>query len=166
MWLLVLSLSPPFDSHFSPPDHLCFLPPRSPLNPILWISVGVLGCGEHLGNIPTSKSFPWWVGSSHQVAKVSELQLQHQSFQWIFRFDFFRIDRFDLLAVQGTLKSLLQHHNWKDSILWHSAFFMVQLSCPYMTTGKTIALNVWTFVSKVISLLFNTLSIFVQRQLG
>ena len=70
----------------------------------------------------------------------------------------FRIDWFDLLAVQGTLKSLLQHHNSKPSILWHSAFFMVQLSHPYMTTGKTIALTIWTFVGKVMSLLFNTLS--------
>ena len=62
------------------------------------------------------------------------------------------------LAVQGTLKSLLQHHNSKPSILQHSAFFIVQLSHPYMTTGKTIALTIWTFVSKMISLLFNILS--------
>ena len=60
----------------------------------------------------------------------------------------FRIDWFDLLAVQGTLKSLLQHHNSKASILWHSAFFIVQLSHPYITTGKTIALTRWTFVGK------------------
>ena len=72
----------------------------------------------------------------------------------------FRIDWFGLLVVQGTLKSLLQHHNLKESILWHSAFFMVQHSYPYMTTGKTIALTVLTFVSKVISLLFNMLSRF------
>ena len=65
------------------------------------------------------------------------------------------LDWLDLLAVQGTLKSLLQHHSSKASILWHSAFFMVQLSHPYMTTGKTIALTRWTFVSKVMSLLFN-----------
>ena len=69
-----------------------------------------------------------------------------------------RIDWFDLLPVQGTLKSLLQHHSSKASIPWHSAFFIVQLSHPYMTTGKTIALTRRTFVSKVISLLFNTLS--------
>ena len=67
----------------------------------------------------------------------------------------------DLLAVQGTLKSLLQHHSSKASVLQHSAFLMVQLSHPYMTTGKTIALIIWTFVSKVISLLFNMLSRFV-----
>ena len=73
----------------------------------------------------------------------------------------FRIDWFDLPAVQGTLKHLLQHHSSKASILWHSAFFMVQLSHPYMTTGKTIALTRWIFVGKGMSLLFNTLSRFV-----
>ena len=71
---------------------------------------------------------------------------------------FFRMDWLGLLAVQGTLKSLLQHHNSKASILWYSAFFTVQLSHPYMTTGKTIALTRWTFVGKVMSLLFNMLS--------
>ena len=70
---------------------------------------------------------------------------------------YFRIDRFDLLAVQGTLKSLLQNHSSEASILWCSAFFMVPLSHPYMTTGKTIALTIQTFVGKVTSLLFNTL---------
>jgi len=70
----------------------------------------------------------------------------------------FRIDWFDLLAVQGTLKSLLQHHSWKSSILQCTAFFMVQLSHPHMTTGRNIALTVWTFVSKLMSLLFKTLS--------
>ena len=70
----------------------------------------------------------------------------------------FRTDWLDLLAVQGTLKSLLQHHSSKASILWCSAFFIVQLSHPYMTTGKTIALTRWIFVGKVISLLFNMLS--------
>src|SRR5574340_1071630 len=71
------------------------------------------------------------------------------------------MDWFDLLAVQGTLKSLLQHHSSKASILQFSAFFMVQFSHPYMTTGNTIALTIWTFVSKVMSLLFNMLSRFV-----
>ena len=66
----------------------------------------------------------------------------------------FRIDWLDLLAVQGTLKSLLQHHSSKASVLWCSAFFVVQLSHPYMTTGKTIPLTTWTFVGKVMSLLF------------
>ena len=73
----------------------------------------------------------------------------------------FRMDWLDLLAVQGTLKSLLQYHSWKASIFWHSAFFTVQLSHPYMTTGKTIALTRRTFVSKVMSLLFNMLSTLV-----
>ena len=68
---------------------------------------------------------------------------------------FFRMDWFDLLAVQGTLKSLLQHHSSKTTIPGHSAFFILQLSHPYMTTGKTIALTRWTFVCKVMSLLFN-----------
>ena len=70
----------------------------------------------------------------------------------------FRMDWLDLLAVQGTLKSLLQHHSSKTSILWCSAFFIVQLSHPYMTTGKTIALTRLTFVGKVMSMLFNMLS--------
>ena len=70
----------------------------------------------------------------------------------------FRMDWLDLLAVQGILKSLLQHHNSKASILWCSAFFIVQLSHPYMTAGKTIALTRWTFLGKVTSLLFNMLS--------
>ena len=73
----------------------------------------------------------------------------------------FRIDWFELLAVQGTLKSLLQHYSLKASILWHSPFFMVQLSLLYMTTGKTTALTRPTFVSKVMSLLFNMLSRFI-----
>ena len=72
--------------------------------------------------------------------------------------DRFRMIWLDLLAVQGTLKSLLQHHCSKASILWDSAFFIVQLSHPYMTTGKTIALTRWTFVGKIISLLFNMMS--------
>ena len=71
----------------------------------------------------------------------------------------FMINQFDLLAVQGTLKSLLQHHSSKASVLRHSAFFVAQLSHPYKTTGKTIALTRWTFVGKVMSLLFNDLSL-------
>ena len=74
----------------------------------------------------------------------------------------FRIDWFDLLEVQGTLKSLLQHHSSKTSILGHSVFFIAQLSHPYITTGKTIALTRQTFVGKVMSLLFNTLSSFAR----
>ena len=109
-------------------------------------------------NISQHQGLFQWVSSSHQVAKVLELQPQHQFFQWIFRSISFRIDWLDLLAVQGTLKSPLQHHSSKASILWHSAFFMVQLLHPYMTTGKTIALTIWTFVCKVMFLLFNKLS--------
>ena len=74
----------------------------------------------------------------------------------------FKMDWLDLLAVQGTLKSLLQHHSSKASVLQCSAFLMVQLSHPYMTTGKTVALMRWTFVGKVMSLLFNMLSRFAQ----
>ena len=99
-----------------------------------------------------------WVSSSHQLTKVLEFQLQHQSFQWIFRLISFRMDWFDLLAVQGTLKSLLQHHSSKASILRCSAFFIIQLSHLYMATGKTKALTKWTFVGKVMSLLLNMLS--------
>ena len=73
---------------------------------------------------------------------------------------FFRIDWLDFIAVRGTLKSLLQHHSLKASILWCSIFFMIQLSHPYMTPGKTIALTIWPFVGKVMSLLFNMLSRF------
>ena len=78
-----------------------------------------------------------WVSSSHQVAKVLDLQLQHQSFQWYSRLMSRKTDWFDILAVQESVKSLLQHHSLKASILWCSAFFMVQLSHLYITTGKS-----------------------------
>ena len=78
-----------------------------------------------------------WGSSSHQVAKVLEFQFQHHSFQWTPGLISFRMDWLDLLAVQGTLKSLLHHHGSKTWILRHSAFFTVQLSHPYMATGKT-----------------------------
>ena len=99
------------------------------------------------------------VSSLHQVAKVLEFQLQHPS---LFRTAYsglisFRMDWLDLLAFQGTLKSPLQHHSSKTSILRGSAFFTVQFSHPYMTSGKTVALTRRTFVGKVMSLLFNTL---------
>ena len=90
-----------------------------------------------------------------------EFQLQHQSFNECSGLISFRMDWLDLLAVQWTLKSLLQHHSSKASILWHSAFFIVQLSHPDMTTGKTIALTRCTFVDKVLSLLFNMMSRFL-----
>ena len=92
---------------------------------------------------------------------VKVLELQHSPSNECSRSTSFRIDWFDLLALQGTLKSLLQCHSSKASILWCLAFFMIQLSHPYMTTGKTTALTRWTFVGKVKSLLFNMLSSFV-----
>ena len=128
-----------------------------------------------------------WVSPFHPLSSPSPPAFhlfQHQGlFQWVsscircpkyWSFSFsishsseysglisFRRYWLDLLAVQGTFKSLLQHHSSKASILWHSAFFMAQLSHPYMTTGKTIALTRWTFVSKVMSLLFNMLSMLI-----
>ena len=92
------------------------------------------------------------------MAKVLEFQLQHQSYREHPGLISFRMDWLDLLVVQGTLKSLLQHHSAKASILQPSAFFIVQLSHPYMTTEKTIALTRWTFVGKLMSLLLNMLS--------
>ena len=114
-----------------------------PSHPLLSRSPPAFNLSQHQGLFQ-------WVGCLHQ--------LQHRSFQWIFRVDSFRTDWFDLFAVQGTLKSLLQHHSLKASILQCSAFFMVQLSHLYMTTGKTVTLMIWTFVSKVMSLLFNASS--------
>ena len=114
-------------------------------------SLPAFNLSQHLGLFQ-------WVNSSYQVATVLEFQLQHQSFQWISRTYFLRIDWLDLLAVQVTLKSLLQHHSSKSSIFQRLAFFIVQLSHPYMTTGKTIALTRRTFVGKVMSLIFNMLS--------
>ena len=108
-------------------------------------------------NISQHQGLFQWVSSSHQVAKVMELQHQHQSFQEYSELVSFRMDWLDLLAIQEPLKSLLQHHSLKASILRHPAFFMVQTSHPYMTTWKTIALTRRTFVSKVIYLLFNML---------
>ena len=99
--------------------------------------------------------------SIHHVAKVLELQFSINPYSEYSGLISFRTDWFDLLAAQGTLKSLLQHHSSKASILQRSAFFMVQLSHSYMTTGKTIALTRWTVVGKVMSLLFNMLSRFV-----
>ena len=112
-----------------PSNHLILSSPSPP----------AFNLSQHLGLFQ-------WVGFLHQVAKVLELQLQQQSFQWIFRTDSFRMDWLDLLAVQGTLKSLLHHHSSKASFFRHSAFFILQLSHPYRTTGKTIALTRWNFV--------------------
>ena len=122
-----------------------------PSDPLLSLSPPAFNLSQHQGLFQ-------WVSSSHQVAKV-----------WSFSFNIsptnehpglisFRMDWLDLLTVQGTLKSLLQHHSSKASILQRSAFFIVQLSHPYRTTGKTTALTRRTFVGKVMSLLFNMLS--------
>ena len=133
--------------------------PSSPwCYPAISSSVIPFSCPQSL---PASESFPMrqlfaWGGQSKGVsALVSFLPKNTQG--WTL----FRIDWLDLLAVQGTLKSLLQHHSSKTSILWCSAFFTVQLSRSYMTIGKTIALTRRTFVGKAMSLLFNTLSRFV-----
>ena len=112
-----------------------------PSHPLLSPSPPTFNLSKHQGLFQ-------WVSSLHQVAKVLEFQLQHQSFQWTFRTISFRMDWLDLLAVQGTLKSLLQHHSSKASILQCSAFFRVQVSHPYITTGKTTALITWTFFGK------------------
>ena len=112
-----------------------------PSHPLLSPSPPIFNLSQHLGLFQ-------WVSSLHQVAKV-----------WSFSFSISPSnDRLDLLAVQGTLNSLLQHHNSKPAILRRSAFSIVQLSYSYMTTGKTIGLSRWTFVGKVMSLLLNMMS--------
>ena len=121
-----------------------------PSHPLSSPSPPALNLSQHQGLFK-------WVSSSHEVAKVLEFQLQHQSYQWTLRSDLFMMDWLDLLAAQGPFKSLLQHHSSKASILRCSAFLTVQLSHPYMTAGKTIALTRQTFVDKVMSLLFNML---------
>jgi len=111
-----------------------------------------------LSSYPVSESFPVYrlfTSSGQSIGASASVSVLSVNIKGWFSF---RIDWFDLIAVQGTLKSLLQHHSSKTSILQRSAFFMVQLSHPYMTTGKTIVLTIQTFVGKVMSLLFNTLS--------
>ena len=110
-----------------------------PFHPLSSPSPPAFNLSEHQGLFR-------WVGSSHQVAKVLKLQLPSNEYSGLISF---RMDWFDLLAVQGTLKSLFQHHSLKASILQYSAFFMVQLSHLYMTNGKTIALTRWAFVGNV-----------------
>ena len=110
-------------------------------------------------NFSQHQGLSQWISSSHQYPKYLSFSFNMSpSNSGLISF---RIDWFDLLAVQGTFKSLLQHHSSKASVLWCSAFFMVQLSHPYITTEKTKALTIWTFVGKVISLLFNMLSRYV-----
>ena len=110
-------------------------------------------------NLPQFLGLFQRVTSSHQVVKICSFSISPSN--EYSGLSSFRIDWFDLLAVQGTLKSLLQHHSWKALILQCSAFFMVQLSHMYMTTGKAISFTIQTFVGKVMSLLFNILSRFV-----
>ena len=109
-------------------------------------------------NLSQQQGLFQWVSSSHQVAKYWSFSFSISPSKEYSGLISLRIDWFDFLVVQGTLKSLLQHYSLKSSILKHSAFFIAQLSHPYMTTGKTIALTRWTFVDKVMSLLFNMLS--------
>ena len=128
-----------------PSSHLILCHPLCLLPPIL-SSIGVFSNESTLGvRWPKYWSFSFSIGPSSEHPGLNS----------------FKMDWLDLLAVQGTLKSLLQHHSSKASILWHSAFFTVQLSHPYMTTGKTTALTRPTFVGKVMSLLFNVLSMLV-----
>ena len=122
-----------------------------PLHPLSTPSPPAFNLSQHQGLFK-------WVSSSHQVAKVLELQLQISPSNEYSGLISFRMDWLDLFAVQGTLKSLLQHHSSKVSILLCSAFLMVKLSHPYTTAGKTIALTRWIFVNKVMHLLFNMLS--------
>ena len=123
-------------------NHLMFCHPLL-LQPSIFPSIRVFSNESVLCiRWPKYWSFSYSIGPSNQYSGLIS----------------FRMDWLNLLVVQGTLKSLLQHHSSKASILWHSAFFIVQLSHPYMTTGKIIALTRWTFASKVMSLRFSMLS--------
>ena len=129
---------------------------------LYWINDAILPAPSPLDlNFSQHQGLFQWVSTSHQVAKILKHQLQRQSFQWIFRTDFFRTDWFDVLTAKGLSRVFSSTTVQKYQILQHSAFVMVQLSHPYMPTGKTIALTIWIFVVKVMSLLFNTLSRFV-----
>ena len=122
----------------------------------LIISSSAIPFSSCLQSFPASGSFPmsqFFTSCGQSIG----FQLQHRSFQWTSRTSF-RMDWLDPLAVQGTFKSLLQHHSSKASVLQCSALFIVQLSHPYMTIGKTVTLTRWTFVGKGMSLLFNMLS--------
>ena len=122
-----------------------------PSHPLSSPSPPALNLSQHQGPFK-------WVSSSLQVTKYCSFRFNISPTNEHPGLISFRMDWLDLLAVQGTLKSLLQHHSSKASILWHSDFFIVQLSHPYMTTGKTIVLTRWIFVDKVMFLLFNILS--------
>ena len=112
-------------------------------------------------NLSQHQSLSKWFSSLHQVAKYCSFNLSISASSEYSGLISFRFDWLDLLTVQGTLKSLLQYHSLKALILWHSAFFMVQLSHSYMTIGKIIGLTIWTFVGKVIALFFNMWSRFL-----
>ena len=112
----------------------------------------------HIGGQSIGAQSFQWVSSSHQWPKYWSFSFSISSSNDYSGLISFRMDWFDLFATQGILKSLLQHHSSKASVLWHSTLFIVQFSHPYITTGKTITLTRWTFVSKVMSLLFNMLS--------
>ena len=121
-------------------------------------SSSVIPLSSCLQSFPASGSFPmsqFFASGGQRTGVLALTSALPNKYSGLISF---RMDWLDLLAVQGALKSLLQDHSLKSSILWCSAFFIVQLSHPYMTTGKTIALARWTFVGKVMSLLFNTLS--------
>ena len=148
-------------SNSLPPHELQHARPPCPL-PTAWVypnscplswwchlmtSSSIIHFSSSLLSFPASGSFPMSQLFA-LVAKVLEFQLLHQSFQWTLSTDLLYDGLVDLLEVQGTLKSLLQHHSSKASILWHLAFSIVQLSHPYMTTGKTIALTRQIFVAK------------------
>ena len=142
-----LSPTPGVHSNSCPSSQWCHQPSHPLLSPL-----------PPAPNPSQHQSLFQGVNFLHEVAKVLEFQLQHHSFQRTPGLISFRMDWLALLAVQGTLKSLLWHHSSKASVLRHSAFFTVQLSHPYMTIGKTIALTWRTFVGKVMSLLLNMLS--------
>ena len=112
-------------------------------------------------NLSQHQGLIQWIGSLHQVPKYWACSFSISPFNEYSGLIYFKMDWLDLLAVQGTLRSLLQLHSSKASIIQCSVFFIVQLLHPYMTTGKNIALTTWTFVGKVISLLFNKLFRFV-----
>jgi len=126
--------------------------PIQPSHPLSFPSPPAFNLSQHQGLFQ-------WVSSLHQVAKVLELHFQHQSFIMTIQ-DWFPSEWTGWISLQskGLFKSLLQHHNSKASILRYSAFLIVQISHPYMTTGKNIALTRWTFAGKVMSLIFNILS--------
>ena len=131
--------------------------------PLSWwchqpISSSVIPYSSCLHSFPASGSFPMSQFFASRAQSIGSFSFNIGPSNEYSGLISLSMDWLDFLAVQGTLKSLLQHHTSKASILWHSAFFMVQLSHPYMTTGKTIALTRWTFVGKVMSLIFNMLS--------